>query len=60
LDAQLENILGKEPLTIKKIFIVLSQGPCGHYKGDAYFYGLSNVKLVNSLATDVRLLYLFY
>jgi glyoxylase-like metal-dependent hydrolase (beta-lactamase superfamily II) len=54
LFTELEKIIGKEQLSLKQILVVHSHGHSDHYKGDMYFDGHSNVKLIKTTATDVR------
>jgi glyoxylase-like metal-dependent hydrolase (beta-lactamase superfamily II) len=59
LYAELEKILGKEQLSLKKILVVHSHGHSDHYKGDMFFDERSNVELIKTSATDVRAFFSF-
>lgn len=50
----LENIIGKNQLTIKKLLVVHSHSHSDHYKGDDYFNGRKNVEVIKTSASDVR------
>lgn len=54
LYTELEKIIGKEQLSFKQILVVHSHGHSDHYKGDMYFDGHSNVKLIKTSAIDIR------
>lgn len=54
LYAELEKVIGKEQLAMKQILVAHSHSHRDHYKGDAYFDGRSNVKVIKTAATEVR------
>lgn len=54
LYAELEKIIGKVQLANKKLLVAHSHSHSDHYKGDDYFNGRSNVKVIKTSATEVR------
>jgi glyoxylase-like metal-dependent hydrolase (beta-lactamase superfamily II) len=54
LYAELENIVGKEQFSIKKVLVVHSHSHSDHYEGDIYFNGRSNTKVIETSAKEVR------
>jgi hydroxyacylglutathione hydrolase len=59
LYTQLENIIGKNQLAIKKLLVVHSHSHSDHYKGDVYFNGRKNVEVIKTSASDVRSFFSF-
>tara|TARA_R110000737_G_scaffold8173_1_gene23780 strand:- start:19574 stop:20536 length:963 start_codon:yes stop_codon:yes gene_type:complete len=54
LYTELAKIIGKEQLAVKELLVVHSHSHRDHYKGDVYFNGRANVKVIKTSAIDVR------
>ncbi|MEW6984155.1 MBL fold metallo-hydrolase [Colwelliaceae bacterium 6471] len=59
LYSELEKIIGKNQLAIKKLLVVHSHSHSDHYKGDVYFNGRENVEVIKTSASDVRSFFSF-
>lgn len=54
LYTELEKVIGKQELAMKKILVVHSHSHSDHYTGDAYFDGRNNAEVVKTSAKSVR------
>ena len=59
LYAEIENIIGKEELAIKKVLVLHSHSHSDHYEGDVYFTGRSNAKVIETSGKEVKLFFGF-
>lgn len=53
LGSEIEKMLGKEQFSSKEVLVIHTHGHSDHYKGDSYFEGRANVKLIKPSAKEL-------